>query len=85
MQIENNDLHVFMSQVLKMLHIDSDNFMYNLIHQSKYEIILYLWITNLYHKQKTSDEAVQIIYRARNIFFITQNSSLCEYPIPLTA
>ena len=68
--LENNDKHMFMSDVLKMLHIKTDIFLNNLANHHDYEMVIYLWIDKLFTKGKTSEEAVQIIYKARNIFML---------------
>lgn len=47
-----------------------NEFIYNLSHNGSYEIILYSWINKLYAKDKTAEEAVQLIYKARNILFL---------------
>ncbi|MBP2834095.1 hypothetical protein J8281_18000 [Aquimarina sp. U1-2] len=60
----------FLVDTIHALHLKLDQFMYNLVHHSRYEIILYLWIHKLYDKQKTSEEAVQLIYKARNLFLL---------------
>ncbi len=76
-----------MSDVLKMLHLKMDEFMYNLVHYHPYEIILYIWINKLYAQNKSREEAIQLIYKARNRFLLTPKDSSCSYPLlesPLT-
>ncbi|MBP2832822.1 hypothetical protein J8281_11555 [Aquimarina sp. U1-2] len=60
----------FLVKTIQDLHIPLDQFMYNLVHCSHYEVIIYIWIHKLYDKQKTSEEAVQLIYKARNLFLL---------------
>ncbi|WP_271784985.1 hypothetical protein [Aquimarina algiphila] len=69
-----------MSDILQALHLKMDTFMYNLVHCSPYEIILYVWMNKLYAKGKTSDEAIVLIYKTRNIFFLNTKNSLCSPP-----
>ncbi|TSE02780.1 MULTISPECIES: hypothetical protein [Aquimarina] len=64
----------FISEILEALHIKADEFVYNLGQHNPYEIILYTWIHKLYGKGKSVDEAIQLIYKARNILFL--NSKL---------
>ncbi|WP_271785133.1 hypothetical protein [Aquimarina algiphila] len=68
-----------MSDILTMLHIKMDIFMYNLIHYHPYEIVLYVWINKLYAQNKSIEEAIQLIYKARNRFLLTSKDSLCNY------
>ncbi|MBP2831195.1 hypothetical protein J8281_03260 [Aquimarina sp. U1-2] len=60
----------FLVNTIHAMHLKLDQFMYNLVHCSPYEIIIYIWIHKLYDKQKTSEEAVQLIYKARNLFLL---------------
>ncbi|WP_271768721.1 hypothetical protein [Aquimarina algiphila] len=69
-----------MSDILTMLHLKMDIFMYNLIHYHPYEIVLYVWINKLYAQNKSIEEAIQLIYKARNRFLLTSKDSLCNYP-----
>ncbi len=62
--------HQFIAHILHALHLTMDRFMYNLVHYSPYEMILYLWITKLYKKQTPTDQAIQLIYKARNVFLL---------------
>ncbi len=77
----------FMVAIMQALHMRFDEFMYNLVHHSPYEIILYSWINKLYTQGKSSDDAIQLIYKARNIFLLTKNNMLCSQPntIPKTS
>ncbi len=70
----------FMSDILQALHLKTDEFMYNLVHDSPYEIILYNWINKLYAQGKSSDDAIQVIYKARNIVLL-KNNNLCNSPM----
>ncbi|TPN87969.1 hypothetical protein [Aquimarina algicola] len=67
----------FIATVLAAFHMTTDQFMYNLVRQSLYETILYLWINKLYTKGKTSDEAIQLIYKARNLFLLDYYKKTC--------
>ncbi len=58
-----------------------DVFMYNLVHYNPYEIVLYVWINKLYTKGKTTEDAVQLIYKARNILLLKQNREICSHLI----
>ncbi|WP_281990148.1 hypothetical protein [Aquimarina aggregata] len=69
--------HQFIATILHALHIKFDMFMYNLVHHHTYEIILYLWINKLYRKGISSDHAIQILYKARNILLLTHNENKC--------
>ncbi|WP_271783268.1 hypothetical protein [Aquimarina algiphila] len=69
-----------MSDILKMLHLKMDIFMYNLVHYHPYEMILYIWINKLYAQNKATEDAIQLIYKARNRFLLNSKNSLCSYP-----
>ncbi len=71
---------MFMSDILKMLHLKMDEFMYNLVHYSPYEMILYVWMNKLYDKGWTSEKAIELIYKARNILFLNKKNSWCSSP-----
>ncbi|WP_024770417.1 hypothetical protein [Aquimarina macrocephali] len=75
------DKHKFMSDILQALHLKMDEFMYNLAHHTPYEMILYSWINKLYTKGRSSEEAIQLIYKARNILLLTPKNSWCSPPI----
>ncbi|WP_103072320.1 hypothetical protein [Aquimarina sediminis] len=78
---EYNSKHKFMSDIIKMLHLKMNLFIYNLSHDSSYELILYSWINKLYAKGKTTEEAVQLIYKARNILLLNPKNGLCSSPM----
>jgi predicted small integral membrane protein len=78
--IEYNSKYQFMSDVLKMLHLTMDNFMYNLAYHNSYEAILYRWINKLYAKGVCADDAVQLIYKARNVLMLNPKNSWCSPP-----
>ncbi len=69
--------HLFIAEILKALHLKMDVFMYNLVHLKSYEILLYNWINKLYAKGKTNEEALELIYKARNIFLLNSENNLC--------
>ncbi|WP_205410259.1 hypothetical protein [Aquimarina longa] len=73
----------YISDILQALHHKVDTFMYNLVQYSPYEIILYTWINKLYTKGKTTDDAIQLIYKARNILLLNSQRGLCSSPDPL--
>lgn len=62
--------HQYIVTIIQALHLKLDTFIYNLAHQNPYETLLYTWITKLYTKGKSSDEALQLIYKARNRFLL---------------
>ncbi len=68
----------FITEIIEALHIKQDAFMYNLAHHHPYEMLLYTWINKLYTKEKTSEEAIQLIYKARNILLLNNNNILCS-------
>ncbi|MEB3346024.1 hypothetical protein U6A24_11160 [Aquimarina gracilis] len=47
-----------------------DQFMYNLVHFSLYEVIVYYWILKLYGKGICKEDAIQVIYKARNLYLL---------------
>ncbi|GAA4276496.1 hypothetical protein [Aquimarina mytili] len=57
----------FITDVILALQIKLDEFMYNLVHQQPYEVIVYIWIHKLYIKGKSTDDATKLIYKAKNI------------------
>ncbi len=71
--------HLYFATILKALHFKMDAFMYNLAYNSPYEMLLYNWISKLYRKGKTSEEALQLIYKARNILLLNSKNSLCYH------
>ncbi|GAA4273657.1 hypothetical protein U6A24_18195 [Aquimarina gracilis] len=79
---EYDEKSKFVVDTILALHFKLDQFMYDLVHCSHYEIIIYLWIQNLYHKGKSCEEAVQLIYRARNLFLLGKKPKSCAsfYP-----
>ncbi|PKV48544.1 hypothetical protein ATE84_0544 [Aquimarina sp. MAR_2010_214] len=81
--IEYNSKHQYMSNILKMLHLKMDIFMYNLAHHNSYETILYRWIHKLYSKGISIDDAIQLIYKARNILLLNPKNGLCSTPEPI--
>ncbi|WP_438424357.1 hypothetical protein [Aquimarina macrocephali] len=78
--LEYNSKHKFMSDVLKMLHLKMDTFMYNLAHHTPYEMVLYNWIDKLYSKGTSIEDAIQLIYKARNILLLNPKNGLCSTP-----
>ncbi|WP_109097523.1 hypothetical protein [Aquimarina sp. AU58] len=76
-----NSKHRFMSDILKTLHLTMDTFIYNLANHSPYEMLLYRWINKLYTKGISSEEAIQLIYKARNILLLNPKNSWCSPPI----
>lgn len=72
-----------MSDILKTLHLTMDIFMYNLAHHSPYEMVLYHWIDKLYRKGTSIEDAIQLIYKARNILLLTPKNGLCSTPEPI--
>ncbi|TPN87392.1 hypothetical protein [Aquimarina algicola] len=70
--------NVFINEVLAALHLSTNQFMYNLVHYHHYEVILYAWMTKLYKKGKSSDEAIQLIYKARNLFMLNYYKTTCK-------
>ncbi len=67
--------HQFIADILLALHHQIDQFMYNLVYCYPYEMILYQWINKLYFKGASSDQATQLIYKARNIFLLKRTCS----------
>ena len=57
----------------------ADIFMYNLSLHNPYEMLLYVWIYKLYNKKKSIEEAIQLIYKARNILLLHGNQ---KFEIP---
>ncbi len=64
----------FIVDIIQALHIQLDEFMYKVVHHSPYETILYIWIHKLYIKRKSCEDAVQLIYKARNMYLLTSCS-----------
>ncbi len=83
----NDQLHLsknrFITEILQALHIKTDEFMYNLAHRNPYEILLYTWINKLFTKGKSCDEAIELIYKARNILFLKSTKAHCQEKIIL--
>ncbi len=52
------------------LKLKLDQFMYNLVHYSPYKLMLYIWIHKLYLKGKSSEQAVQFIYKAKRRYLL---------------
>lgn len=83
MDLEYNSKHQYMSDILKMLHLKMDIFIYNLAHHTPYEMILYRWINKLYTKGTSIDESIQLIYKARNILLLDPKNSWCSPQEPI--
>jgi len=65
--------HQFISNTIIGLQHPVDRFMYNLVHSEYYELIMYHWILRLYYKGKSSELAIQILYRVRHYYLIRGN------------
>ena len=66
MTIEQDDLHYhFCLEVLRLLHIHKEEFFRGLAANQRYETRIYIWITRMFRKEKSKEETVQFIYRAR--------------------
>ncbi|WP_344930735.1 hypothetical protein [Aquimarina addita] len=59
----------FLSQLIKALHMDVDDFMYRVSQHKTYELVLYGWMNRLYTKKQFYTTAVRLIYRARHFYF----------------
>ncbi len=57
-------------EAIQALCLKLDQFVYNLGHHSPYEVILYIWIQRLYLKGKSSEDAVQLIYKAKKRYLL---------------
>ncbi len=62
--------HRFMTVILAALHMQHDDFIQQVAQRTPYETIVYHWIHNLYQKGKSTEEAIQLIYRARHICYL---------------
>ncbi len=62
----------FICHIVQYLHMDIEDFEERLEQGGCYEQTINNWILKLYKKGVTSEDAIQIIYRAR-IFMITRN------------
>ena len=70
----NPDKSKFIAEVLQALHLTTDTFVAQLAQHSRYEMMLFLWINKLYKKGTTSEDAIQLIYKARNILLFSPNA-----------
>ncbi|WP_438423998.1 hypothetical protein [Aquimarina macrocephali] len=68
----------FVIVIIESLHMKADTFMYNLAHHHPYEMLLYVWINKLYTKGKSIDDAIQLIYKARNILLLNKGHIVCN-------
>ncbi len=75
----------FIVDIIQSLHMKLDEFMYNLVHHSPYEMILYIWILKLYKRDKSRKDAIQLIYKARNLLLLKQHNNLCNQDIVFNA
>ncbi len=57
----------FITDIILALNMKLDEFMYNLVHHKPYEVTLYLWIHKLYAKDKSINDAILLIHKARNL------------------
>ncbi len=76
--------HDYMSFILTSFHIPIPipDFIYRMLSpEGNYERQLYEWIIQLYSKGKTKEQALEIIYEARDYFFIRKTPIEC---IPVT-
>ncbi len=67
---EDGPQHQYTLNVLKALHLDSTSFFDDLKNDAPYEVQVYKWIDKLYKKEKTVDEAIQLIHRVRRFFIL---------------
>ncbi|MBL0685788.1 hypothetical protein [Aquimarina mytili] len=65
--------HHYLADILQALHLTMDQFIYNPIHHSHYETILFRWILKLYQKQTPAEHAIQVIYITRNTFVLEES------------
>ncbi len=62
--------HHFTKFIVEALHIRPAEFKEAVENQWCYESLLYEWITRLFKKGKTKEQALQIIYRARILLLL---------------
>ncbi len=60
----------FIVDTIQALHLKLGQFIYNLVHHCPYEVVLYIWIQKLYLKRKSSEEALQLIYKAKKRYLL---------------
>ncbi len=66
MTLEQDESHYqFCLGILRLLHIDKEEFFRRLATNNRYETFLYRWIHRMFTKEKTEEETVQFIYRVR--------------------
>ncbi len=66
MTIHQDDNHYqFCLGILRLLHIDKEEFFRGLATNNRYETFLYSWIYRMFIKEKTKEETVKLIYRVR--------------------
>lgn len=71
MSIQKNEAHyIFMIEVLRALHLQSDNFFYDVLQKTPYEVLIYNWMDKLYKSGKSREEAIEYIHRARRLYIL---------------
>ncbi len=78
------DCHLFMAGITQALHLRLDDFVYKVAHRAPYETLLFRWMYRLYNKEKSIDDAIALIYRARHRWLLGQDKSLCQRPATKT-
>ena len=70
--------HLFIASVVQSLHFSVVEFMANVAAHYEYERMLYRWITKCYQRGKSSEETLQLIYKARNFFLLRREQGCGE-------
>ncbi|WP_378177880.1 hypothetical protein [Aquimarina sp. SS2-1] len=80
--LTDKKMHLYFSDVLQVFHISIPEFMYELVNENPGAILLYVWIDQLFYKQKTVEETVVIITRNLVLrFFEKKRKRICNHVI----
>lgn len=62
--------HRYLAEILVYLHLEFDNFILAILNGDPYETLVYQWVDKLYEKGKSINEALPVMYKARNFYLL---------------
>ncbi|MEW7280697.1 hypothetical protein ABW636_19070 [Aquimarina sp. 2201CG1-2-11] len=71
MPIEQDELHYqFFLEILQPLRFEAKDFFTKLAEESPYEMMIYEWIHSMFEQEKTKEETLDFIYKARYEWYV---------------
>ncbi len=74
--ISKENKNKYLAQILAALHLNKDQFKKALAEEDPYESIIYQWSMKSFKKRKTPDEALKLIFKARNFHILKNNKKI---------